>query len=90
MFNIVSVDPVKRIPMWSWYRTESATSIITRLQPTSPWQVHEVLLDGDRLSWTSGGRTYALRRVLPQEYPDWLGARIATIYSKMDAIEECA
>lgn len=89
-FVVISIDPVKHAPMRSWYRPESATSIIARLRPTEPWRVHEFQLNGDQLSWTYGGGIHVWRRVLPNEQRDWLDARLTTQNSKMDATDECA
>ena len=89
-FVVISIEPVKHAPMRHWYRPESATSIAARLRPTDPWRVTEFQLDDDRLLWTYGGATHTWRRVLPNEQPDWLEARLATANAKMDATDQCA
>ena len=90
IFVVISIAPVKHAPMRHWYRAESATSFATRLRPTAPWRIQEFQLDGDRLLWTYGGGTHAWRRLLPNEQPDWLAARLATQNSEMDATDDCA
>lgn len=89
-FVVISIEPVKYIPMCSWYRPESATSITSRLRPIGSWVVHEFQLDGDLLSWTYGGANHAWRRVPANKQPEWLEASIATANSKMDATEQDA
>jgi hypothetical protein len=89
-FVVIGVEPVQRAPMRSWYRPVSATSITARLRPTDPWREHEFRLDGDQISWTYGGATHSWKRVSPESHPDWLDARLATEYSKMDATDETA
>ena len=89
-FVVISIEPVKHAAMRFWYRPETATSITARLRPTESWRVHEFQLDGDRLSWTYGGATHVWRRVLPNQQPDWLDARLTTENSKMDTTDECA
>jgi hypothetical protein len=89
-FVVVSVEPGKRAVLRLWYRPESATSFAARLRPTDPWRVQEFRLDGDQLSWTYGGVTHTWKRVFPESRPDWLDARLATAYSKMDAMDEIA
>jgi hypothetical protein len=88
-FVVISVEPVKHVPIRSWYCPASATSITARLRPTEPWRVYVFQLDGDHLSWTYGGATHSWRRVLPNEQPDWLEARLANANSKMDALDQC-
>lgn len=89
-FVVIGIGPVRHVPMRSWYRPESATSITARRRQADPWRVHEFQLDSDRLSWTYGGGTHAWRRALPNEQPDWLDARLSNENSKMDATDQCA
>ena len=89
-FFVYTDNSHKYAPMRSWYEPASVTSISARLRPTCEWRVHEFQLDGNRLSWTYGGRLHTWLRVPWEQRPDWLDARLATEYSKMDAIEKCA
>lgn len=89
-FVVITDDPLKRAPMRNWYQPASATSLSVRLRPTDAWRVHNFQLVGGRLSWTYGGGVHTWRRVPWEERPDWLDARVATEYSKMDATDERA
>ena len=88
-FVVITDNPHKRAPMRNWYEPISVTSISARLRPTDEWRVHEFRLDGDQLSWTYGGGQHTWLRVPWEQRPDWLDARLATEYSKMDATEKC-
>ncbi len=86
-FHVISIEPVKRAPIRSWYRPESDTSIAARLGPAQPWRITEFQLDGDRVSWISGSGTSTWQRLLSDEQPDWLDRRLTAENSKMDADE---
>jgi hypothetical protein len=89
-FVVIESDPLVRAPMRNWYRPVSATSISARLRPTDPWRVHEFRLEDDCLFWNCGGEVQSWRGVPWERRPDWLDARLAGEYSKMDATDQCA
>jgi hypothetical protein len=88
-FVVFSVDPLHRGSMRNWYQPESSNSISAKLRPNDEWRIHDFQLDGDRLSWTYGGRLHTWRRTPWEDRPDWLDSNLASTNSKMDA-EECA
>ena len=87
-FVVYAIEPLKRGSIRNWYLPVSAASISARLRPIDDWRVHEFQLEGDRLSWTYGGKVHPWQRVPWEQRPDWLDARLANDYSKMDAIDE--
>jgi hypothetical protein len=86
-FVVVADHPPKRTAMRHWYEPASANSLSVRLRPTDEGRVHEFQLKGARLSWTYGGGLHVWWRVPWEQRPDWLDARLAAAYSRMDAPE---
>jgi hypothetical protein len=89
-FVVMKAEPFRQLPMRLWYRPTSPTSIVVRLRPEEPWREHVFDLNGDTLSWTVGGTVQPWGRVPQEAHPDWLEAKLAEAYSKMDEIDRAS
>lgn len=90
VFVTISDGADNHAPMRLWYQRHTATSIVTRMGPNSPFRTHEFMLVGDELTWEYGGGTHVWQRVQSTDQPAWLETRLANQNSRMDAFDTSA
>src|SRR5688500_15989268 len=84
-FHVVSLNPLRRIPMRIWYMQASATSILAGLHPLRLGLMHEYRFEGDTLIWMHPEGEQAWRYLPQEEWPEWLASAVEKAYAKMDA-----
>jgi hypothetical protein len=87
-FIVATDDPLRRVPMGAWLRTEPEGNIATTLRPDGPWTVHEIAFQDGSLHLKNAGGAHALRRLPPGEYPEWLESAVSIANAKMDEMEK--
>jgi hypothetical protein len=87
-FVVIEIDPIKRVPMKTWYRQTEPGIIDVRLKPTSEWKSHSYTIEGNTIYWIMYAKEYPWINVPENNLPEWFRDRLTQAHARMDLQEK--